>query len=151
MTSIMCLINIINAKNWIIDKHQENYTWQWLHFLQYSAWTYEWCDGSMFRRSHFPFWSFDCECECRCCYAVTPLSSSPSVTTIIRYLSCPDMMFPSYLLSYHSQCDQCQASMYRALITCPDSAPNLSYLITKLEATAHLSNFVTIQGKIWDR
>ena len=35
--------------------------------------------------------------------------------------------------------------MYRALVSCPDSAPHLACLISKLEAAAHPTNYVTIQ------
>ena len=37
--------------------------------------------------------------------------------------------------------------MYRALVSCPDSAPHLACLISKLEAAAHPTNYVTIQ--VW--
>ena len=35
--------------------------------------------------------------------------------------------------------------MYRPLVSCPDSAPHLACLISKLEAAAHPTNYVTIQ------
>ena len=38
--------------------------------------------------------------------------------------------------------------MYRALVSCPDSAPHILGLISHLETIAHWQRYVTIQVKV---
>ena len=114
--------------------------------------------GSVSRRCHFPrIWYFDCQCR-RCCDATelgTHLSS-------LRCDQCGGTMVTTHPTSYHSpyQCVTCHMSlschqvmtlnikMYRALVTCPDSVPDILSLISHLENIAHTNHYIIIQAKI---